>query len=167
MIELVHDYYLMPFLPVLFLVVAYGAGKFYNMRTVAIKPLIVLLFISLPVFAALRINGRWDTERPGFNSLYYEHKDELRTLIPEGAKCVVGNDVSHFILLYYIDRKGWVFDTDQLYDYDLRFYIFEGAEYLLSDSKASEQAAIQQLIESTVFEKGNLKVYKLKNRSAI
>ncbi len=167
MIALVHDYYLMPFLPLLFLVVAYGAGKLLSAQRKTVRYIAVVLLLTLPVFAALRINGRWGTEKPGFNSVYYHYKEELRAIIPESSYCVVGNDVSHSILLYYLDRKGWVFENDRLYDYDLRFYIFEGAEYLFSDSRIDEQEGIQQLIDSKVFEQGNLKVYKLKNKSAI
>jgi hypothetical protein len=167
MIALVHDYYMMPFLPVLFIIVAWGANKLLNNGFRSVRVLSIILLLSLPVLAATRINGRWDPEKPGFNKIYYRQRDELQKLVPKNALVVAGNDISHYILLYYLDRKGWAFDTDHLYDYELRYYISQGAEYLFSDSRADMQPGVQQLIESTIFEQDNLKVYKLKNKTEI
>jgi hypothetical protein len=60
------------------------------------------------------MQSRWNTDSPGFNKDLYTYKNELRTISKPTDLVVVGNDVSQFIFLYYIDRKGWVFNENQL-----------------------------------------------------
>src|SRR5690606_1252987 len=93
MIEAVHDYYLFPFLPFLFIIVSYGAyhllkaNKFF-------RYLSVIALLVLPVTAFARANPGWNTVAPGFNPVYYQYKDEIRQLIPRDAIVVAGNDDS-------------------------------------------------------------------------
>ena len=162
MITTVHDYYLFPFLPLIFLIVGYGC---YNLLCSNNRPLSILSLVCLailPLTAFLRIDSRWDTKDPGFNSAYYNNKEQLRKMIPADAYCVVGNDPSSYILLYYIDRKGWAFDDDELTADRLTYYISKGAQYLFSDSKADANPEIQAHLAEKIFEQGSLRVYKLK-----
>lgn len=162
MIAKVHDYYLMPFLPVLFILVAYGAYQLLHVGNRLIQGTTIILLISLPFFAWLRINGRWDTNKLEFDKAYYHDKALLRSLVPENEYVVVGNDNSHFILLYYLNRKGWAFDSDELDAASLDYYISNGARYLFTDSRVDEQAGIRSYLGDKIFEKGDLRVYKLK-----
>lgn len=157
-----HDYYLMPFLPLLFILVSYGAFHLSGSKSRLTGILSFVLLIMLPVSAYLRIHGRWDTESPNFNPVYYHHKKELREMIPPKALCVAGNDESHFILLYYLDRKGWAFDNDLLDGVLLANYVSRGAEYLFSDSRIDMREDIRQHLGDKIFEKDDLRVYKLK-----
>lgn len=167
MISLVHDYYMFPFLPVLFLIVAYGGSKLLHSRVIAMRVLSILLLAILPATAFMRIDGRWNTDEPGFNAVYYQHRAELKAMIPPDAYCVVGNDISHYILLYYIDRKGWAFDSDKLNGYDLKFYISEGAQYLLTDSPVDTDELVKPFLDKLIYKKDNLSVYKLKTSGHI
>jgi hypothetical protein len=162
MIGKVHDYYLMPFLPLLFILVAYGAYHLLAGSNKLIKNISIILLILFPLPAYLRIEGRWDTKTPEFNAVYYQYKNDLRALIPEKAFCVAGNDESHFILLYYLNRKGWAFDSDNLDGGLLNNYISKGATYLFIDSRIDERADIKEHLGDKIFEKENLRVYKLK-----
>jgi len=157
MIDTVHDYYLFPFLPFIFLVVSYGAInmlKQYKLHFIAIIALLIL-----PLTAYLRINTRWNETSPGFNAVYYQEKDKLQKLIPNDALCVVGNDESGFILLYYLDKKGWTFNRD-LTKEKLAFYIANGADYLFTDNNDNVAA---DFIEKKIYKQGSLSVYKLKS----
>lgn len=167
MIALVHDYYLFPFLPLLFIVVAYGAYSLLSMQKNMYRVATLILLLALPLLAMARINGRWGTENPGFNKVYYHHKEELRGLVPQGEYCVVGNDVSSFILLYYLDRKGWAYHSDMLNEQDLRYFITCGAAYLFADGEVDKKPGIIQLTERLVYNKNGLRVYKLKNAKDI
>jgi hypothetical protein len=76
------------------------------------------------------MQSRWNTDSPGFNKDLYTYKNELRTISKPSDLVVVGNDVSQFIFLYYIDRKGWVFNENQLDAQTLQQMIQKGAKYL-------------------------------------
>ncbi len=131
MIDTVHDYYLFPFLPLIFLIVAFGAYQLLLTQKKFYTLLSLLCLCLLPLTAFLRINTRWDTKDPGFDPAFFKHKKELRHLTPANAYCIAGNDPSHYILLYYIDRKGWAFDNDGLNNDLLAYYINHGGKILI------------------------------------
>jgi hypothetical protein len=157
----VHDYYLFPFLPLIFMLVTYGAYNLLQYGTKWLRYLSAFALCILPLTAFLRADSRWNTDEPLFNPVYYKHKAELRRLTPPGALCVVGNDVSHYILLYYIDRKGWTFDNDDLKPGKLQYYISKGASYLFTDSPVDSDSAIKKHLSQKVYEEQTLRVYKL------
>ena len=160
-IDLVHDYYLFPFLPLLFILVAYGAefllGTHDYRRYIA-----MLCLVVLPLTAFLRADSRWDTANPGFNATYLKYKNELRALTPPGALCVVGYDESHYILLYYIDRKGWAFDKNWFDAKLLEHFMSLGATYIFLDEQIDQLPGIAQHLAEKIFDKEGLRVYKLK-----
>jgi len=162
MIDTVHDYYLFPFLPLIFLLVAFGAYHLLLKKGKFSKSFTMLCLCILPLTAFLRIDSRWDTKDPGFNPSYFKYKKELQSLTPQNSYCIVGNDPSGYILLYYIDRKGWVFDNDKLNENLLVSYISKGAAYLFLDSKIDTIPCIKAHLSLKIFDKGTLRVYKLK-----
>lgn len=158
-----HDYYLLPFLPALFIVVGFGFRKIYSLHYKWVKAILFLLLISLPVIAALRIDNRWNPDKPGFNKDFLVYKDDLRNAIPDNGLCVAGNDPSYFIMFYYIDKMGWGFDSDNLGEKNLKKMIRDGASYLYSDSRlVDEHEWIKPLLEEKVGEFGSVRVYRLK-----
>ena len=161
MIAKVHDYYLFPFLPLIFLIVAYGCWQLVQTRG-WLKYISFVMLAVLPVTAYLRVNGRWNTEKPGFNAAYYHYKKDIQNLLPKNAIVVAGNDESHFILLYYLDRTGWAFDNDRLDEGLLTYYTSKGAGYLFVDSDVDRKEEIKRRLGEKIFEKETLRVYKLK-----
>jgi uncharacterized membrane protein YuzA (DUF378 family) len=161
-ITLVHDYYLFPFLPLIFLIVAFGAFSLLSLNNNFLTKLTFVCLAVLPLTAFLRADTRWDKKDPEFNATYFHYKDEIRHLTPPGSFCVIGNDPSHYILLYYIDRKGWAFDNDQLDEKLLSDYISKGARYLFLDSHIDDNPGIKAHLEQKIFEKDSVRVYKLK-----
>ena len=163
MIGKVHDYYMFPFLPPIFLVVCYGAWHLISSQNNFIKRFSIFLLCILPLLAFLRINHRWDPDTPGFNKDLLIYKQELRSAVAHSAKCVAGNDISSYIYLYYIDKKGWVFSNNDLNYNSLKEMINKGAEYLYSDSrKIDENIQLKKLLDQLILQKGTIKVYSLK-----
>ena len=106
---------------------------------------------------------RWNLNDPGFNKDLLIYKSELRKAVPNDALCVVGNDISHYIFFYYIDKKGWGFEEDNLSKPALESMINEGAEYLFTDSRfVDENPQIQDLLENKTDEFGSIIIWKLK-----
>lgn len=162
MIAKVHDYYLFPFYPILFILVGYGAYNLLNLENKLIKYFSFLLLLILPATAYLRMQTRWNPDSPGFNKDLLIFKDELQKAMPKDALCIAGNDESHFIFFYYIDKKGWGIADDNLHGQDIKTMIRDGAEYLYSDSrKIDSDKKISPFLEKLVLERGSIKVYRL------
>lgn len=162
MIDTIHDYYLFPFLPALFMLVAYGAWYLSRQQHIGFKIFVGVSLAVLPLTAFLRVDTRWNEEKPGFNKDLLTYKQELRAAVPDTSLCVLGNDPSHHIIYYYTHKKGWSYDHDWLTGVQLGDMIRDGAQYLYSDSRELEQKAdIAPLLEQAVAQHGSFKVWKL------
>ena len=162
-IHVSHDYYLFPFLPLIFCIVAKGIqimleGKLWQRR------MVIILIILMPFTAYLRMNIRWNEEKPGFNNNLLIYKNELRSLVPDDALCITGNDDSRFIFMYYIHKKGWNFNVDRIKSENVKAMIDAGAEYMYCDSRKIDQdTTINIYFEKQIFTAGDIYVYKLKS----
>ena len=163
MIGKTHDYYLFPFLPLIFIIVSYGV---YNLIMTKKKFIIycsLLLLMILPLTTYLRMKDRWDPKSPGFNKDLLIYKDNLRRAIPKNELCIAGNDKSHFIFFYYIDKKGWGFDDNRITAKQLQEMIGKGAKYLYSDSRRIDQnPEFMKYFEKEILHKGSIRVIALK-----
>lgn len=109
----------------------------------------------------------WNPEAPKFNSDLLRYKAELRDATPKDALVVAGNDVSRFIFLYYIDKKGWSFQEDRLSPEMLQSMIAKGAQYLYSDAPAvHNNPETARFLDTILLEKGSIHIYRLKAASA-
>jgi 4-amino-4-deoxy-L-arabinose transferase-like glycosyltransferase len=163
MIANVHDYYLFPFMPLLFVLVAYGASQWLGSESKLLKTSALLLFLLMPLTAHLRTRNSWNPDSPGFNKDWLVYEKELQAAVPKNALCVVGNDVSYQIFFYHIDKKGWAFTEDRLNAPALRGMIAEGGKYLYSDTRRiDENPEIIPLFDSLVLEKGSVRVFRLR-----
>jgi len=164
MIAKIHDYYLFPFYPLLFMLVGYGAFNIYTMEKKSFKVITICLLCALPITCYIRMYERWVPESPGFNRDLLEYKSELREIIPNDALVIIGNDVSRYISFYYIDKKGWGFDNDNLTPDKLKTMIDNGAEFLYSDSrKVDSNELITPHLDELILKKGSIKVFRLKH----
>lgn len=158
----IHDYYLFPFFPLLFILVAYGAYYLINSKIILLRYITFILLLLLPVTCFLRMQGRWNPETPGFNKDLLIHKTELQNAIPKDALVVAGNDDSHFIFFYYIDKKGWGFHEDNLTSQTLKIMIEKGAGYLYTDSRnIDNNCEIACYFDKLILEKGTIKIFRL------
>lgn len=164
MIAKIHDYYLFPFYPLLFILVGYGAYHIYTGEKKSFKIITICLLCVLPITCYIRMYERWIPESPGFNKDLLEYKSELRRIIPNDALVIIGNDVSRYISFYYIDKKGWGFDNDNLTSNKLNTMIDSGAEFLYSDSrKVDSNELITPYLDELILQKGSIKVFRLKH----
>jgi len=158
-----HDYYLFPFYPLLFILVAYGSYHLLNLKSHFVRYLTLFLLLLLPFTCFLRMQVRWNPESPGFNKDLLTYKTELQNAVPKHSLVIAGNDISHFIFFYYIDKKGWAFDYDYLSPQMLKTMIEKGAEYIYSDSRKIESnAEIASFLDELVIEKGSIRIFRLK-----
>lgn len=163
MIARVHDYYLFPFMPILFILVSYGAFNLVNSNYAFLKYLAITLLLILPLTVYLRMHARWNPDSPGFNKDLLTYKNELRNAVPKNALCIVGNDESNVIFFYYIDKKGWSFDCNSLNAHSLSIMINQGAKFLYTDSRAiGENNTLKPFLDTLILEKGSIRVYSLK-----
>src|SRR5690606_30682177 len=93
----IHDYYLFPFYPLLFILVAYGAFNLYSSKITFNRYLTYLLIVVIPITCYLRMQSRWNSDSPGFNKDLLTFKTELQNAVPKDALVIAGNDISHFI----------------------------------------------------------------------
>jgi len=160
MIGLAHDYYLFPFLPILFLIVAAGLNSVLKNRHSIVRYIGLFALLILPATAYLRIEGRWSPM--GFERVLLSHKQELKELIPSSDLVVVGNDPSTHIFLYHIEKKGWTYEQDWLLSTELQKYIDRGAKYLITNSDfVQENESINQFTANPLFDKDGIRVYPL------
>ena len=167
MIGIVHDYYMMPFLPVLYVIVAYGIQQTIRLDSWG-KWLAALLLISMPVVTYKLTKDYWSEKyMPQVADVFLNHK-ELREAAPATAICIMLNDVSSYAFAYLIDKNGFVFNDDHLpggwVDDMIRNY---GATYMYSNSRVVEEdPEVNQYFENMVMERGNVRVYKLKGKES-
>jgi len=162
-----HDYYFYPFYPFIFFPIALAVKELSTMsgmwRNIAIG--IILL---APLNTHLRMHKRWNPENPGFNVDVLRHKEALQAAVPNRALVVAGNDVSHFIWLYHLDKKGWCFEKDGLRADSLQSWRSRGAAFLFSDSRKLERRPdIAVQLDHLVDSFGSVRVYALKRTAAV
>lgn len=162
MIGEAHDYYLFPFYPFIGLLTAYGFKQIIN-RSRKLAIIAVSLLLILPFTTYIRLKGRWNIEKPGFNKDLLIYKSKLRNAVPDSSLCIAGNDISEFIMLYYIDKKGWVFSDNNLNPSKLAEMIRSGARYLYTDNHdLLIRQEISPFIDKEIAVYGSIEVYKLR-----
>jgi Dolichyl-phosphate-mannose-protein mannosyltransferase len=163
-INLVHDYYLMPFLPLLFLIIAYGIKTCFSFKQ--IKWILPIAFLAAPVACFLRCDSRWSLEKTNVNSDLIRYRSELSHVIPDTSKIIIGNEESGQIGFYYLNKRGWNFFDDQLTESNLKNWINQGATYLYSESRTIEsRLEINSFFEKQVASYGSFHVYLLKKNT--
>ena len=162
MITKVHDYYLLPFLPLIFSIVLVGIIYAVRSENVLIKYLLLLTIIFCPITAYLRCNTRWNIYDPGTTKEYVIYKKKLQSVLPKTAKVIVDNDESNCINLYYLNRKGWGIQKNTLTEDILIERIKIGATHICSDNDISKLPLVKKYLDSLILEIPPLKIYKLK-----
>lgn len=157
----VHDYYMLPFLPLTALVLAAGWNSIYQLRY--LKFVCFAMLAALPFVANNQIRDRWDpTKNLQFPDFWYVYKEELRTAVPDSALVIMGNDATTSIMPYYIHKRGWTYvDAELNYDY-FQAMINLGAKYLYTNSDYTlSDTTIRPLIRKEIGVYGNVHVFEL------
>lgn len=162
LIARVHDYYLFPFLPLLFVLVAKMLYDVFKKINSSLLYLVLLSFILCPLTAYLRCNTRWNNQSPGFTKEYLFDKKELQKRIPDSAKIIVIGDDSRSIVLYHLQRKGWSYGDYGIKETDIENCLKNGALYLVTDCNLDTINAVNNHIDSLLFQHNKIKLYTTK-----
>jgi 4-amino-4-deoxy-L-arabinose transferase-like glycosyltransferase len=164
MIDVVHDYYMMPFLPFIYIILSYATKKLYN-RSVYTRWALMPIFLIMPYQNHLQNKDSWTVEKSGSNSNLFLHQDKLKNAVPKGERVIVLNDVSQFVFFYKLDKEGYVFNNDYLpVEWVDDLVRNHAVKYMYSDSrKVDESDEMRKRIEKVIMQVGNLKVIKLKS----
>ncbi|MGZ3919270.1 MAG: ArnT family glycosyltransferase [Bacteroidia bacterium] len=157
MIKDTHDYYLMPFIPLIFLLVARGLIYFLDRKK---KMIVVILLTAAPIMAFVRINHLWDSDSPGFTSDYLNKSEQLQKIIPKNDTCIIDHDDSRFIALYFLKRKGYSLAKDEIKPGILKHYYLKGGKYLVTDNLSLQINDYPEFTFQELFS-NNLKVFKI------
>ncbi len=165
-IQYAHDYYLFPFLALLYLFVAAGIS-FFNRRLNPYFRFLPILFILIAPFQAY-INGnpKWLNANDPINLDVYKYHVELQEIVPDNEKCIILNDESGCIFSYNIDKMGHMFSNDHLpIDWIPDMIINHDVTHMYSDSRVIDQdPAFQKYVDTMLLEAGSIHVYKLKSK---
>ena len=158
----VHDYYLMPFLPAIYIMVSIGIEKLLSFRSFIFKGIVLLCVISAPFVSYYVSIDKWYII--WFNKDLYTHRTALIEAVPNDAKCIILNDVSMHVFAYQINKKGYVYNGSSLpADFVNGLIKDKGAEYLYCDSRKFDQRDdILPMLDSLLLEAGSIKVFSLK-----
>lgn len=162
LIDRVHDYYLFPFLPILFLIVAYAIQSIFANPSSYLKYLILLSFLIAPITAYLRCNSRWNSESPGFTKEFLSCKKQLQEIIPVSSKVIVFGDDSRSIVLYHLQRKGWSLGQFGIKDKDFEEGIKRGATFVVTDCEVDANQVFQRHVSDLLFKRNDVKLYLVK-----
>lgn len=159
-----HDYYMMPFLWPVFVLVGYGIKNWWYGGHLK-RNLSIVLLALLPLIAFFTVDNNWSVRRSFFcNPALIENRAELRNAVPRDEICIMQNDISMHIYPYALDKIGPVFSKDELppewiADMIRRLHI----RYMYSDArKVDENPAVVPYLDTLLLERGTMRVYRLK-----
>lgn len=155
-----HDYYFMPFLPLIFILVAFGLQQWLQSPKQYLRYVALTIVIVSPLIGYTRMDARWNEKRPGFNVDLYQYHEEIKALLPDDALTITGNDESKYIWPYYLDTKGWTFKDNKLTRAQLDLYMQKGAQYLITDMSTQNLQKLQ-LTEAEPYVFGTIRVIQL------
>jgi len=157
-----HDYYLLPFLPWLFIVVSIGVQQL--IKNLSYSNIVFALMCGASVMYTLHITKTWDDlSKTSFNVDVFRYSTELKKAVPDDALCIILNDPSGYIFSYRIDKMGYVFRDDFLpvgwIDDLVRNH---GIQYMYSDSPViNTDENVKAYIDQTLLTRESVVVYKL------
>ena len=160
-----HTYYMLPLLPLLLLLAAWGAAWLQTSARISVYLLISLLAIQ-PLWALARVNwGRWMQPPDVPTELFASaSRIALSAAIPDSALCVVGPDYTGCVYLYFLHKKGFVFEDPALLTApQLAAFQRQGARYLYtSDSTLIQQPTLLPYLGQEVRRVGSFRVLELR-----
>jgi len=157
----IHDYYMLPFLPLTALLLAAGWQTLYQIRYLNI--FCVALLTMLPFAAKNQMKDRWDpTKNLQFPDFWHIYKKELRSAVPDSVLVVMGNDPTTSIMPYYIHKRGWTYvDRELTYDY-FHAMINLGAKYLYTNSECTlSDSTLRPFFRKEIGVYGNVHIFEL------
>jgi len=160
MIDIVHDYYMMPFLPSIFVICGAGIYFIYHSKF----KFLVLLLAILPVITYMNKKKAYFNYSGKTEQVLVENAEVFRKAVPKGERCILINDRSTHMFAYLVDKQGYIFYNDHLpiewIDDMVRNY---NVRYMYSDSRIIDNGPeFRPYVDSLLLDKGGVRVFKLK-----
>lgn len=162
MIAKVHDYYLLPFLPWLYLVAVHGLQAFR--QDLALRTASIPLLGLMPYISFFLVNGYfWNIDRNGYNPDWFIYSKDLQQAAPRDSLCILLNDNTGVVFAHAVDKQGYVFDRDELPAMWVEDMILRRrARYMYSDSRTVDSSeSVRPLLDSMLMKRGSVKVFRL------
>ena len=163
-IEVIHDYYMLPFLPWAYLLAGLG---FEQLRR---RPMLQAASVGLAVAWAALWTPRhtavhWSVERAYLNPDIFTYSDELRAVAPDTAKAIFVNDISTAVFSYRVRKRGVTFGSAHLpHEWIEDLIRRSGVRYLYSDDDSLNLApGVRALTAEKVLQRGSVSVLRLKS----
>lgn len=159
-----HDYYFLPFLPWMYLMVVVGikglALRYPRIDTLATG---IVLSVAVVVVSHLLVMHKWALKHSGYNNDLYIHREKLQSVVPDTSLCAILNDPSYYQFSYMIDKMGYIFQNDYLPAPWLADMIDnKQVRYLYSDSRVVDESPdIQPYLDTLLLEAGTIRVFRL------
>ncbi len=163
-INTIHDYYMMPFLPWLFIIVSIGIRQLFNLNFRIVSATLIILIITASHTTYNSATPLWSLKHDGFNEDVYVFREELSNIIPDDEVCIILNDRSQSVFSYNIDKMGHIFYDNELPVLWIGDMIDNyGATYLYSDSRKLEaDPEFLQFVDSLLLSAGSINVFQLR-----
>ncbi len=163
MIGTAHDYYLMPTMIPIFLIVAYGIKNLWIGGEKGQKISLIALALC-PVLAFSSTFISWNVDKNKDAAAIVKHQKALRDITPDDAACVMLNDESLHIFPYLLDKFGPVSSDDRMTPKHLKELIqLHHVRFLYSTSRnIDENPDFAPLLDSMLLEVEHIRVFQLK-----
>jgi 4-amino-4-deoxy-L-arabinose transferase-like glycosyltransferase len=169
-----HEYTSLPFAPINAALMGAGllwlqqaARRLPQKHRLLARTALVLLVISVPVHAALRIRHWYHNGYP-----YLNHAGEAAAAVSKPADLFVCNERTSSVFLYYLDRKGWAWSVKeagvQKSEELLGQKISEGAKFYATGKAMLDEPGLESFRShlysnaELVYDRDDLMVFKLK-----
>ncbi|PPK85665.1 dolichyl-phosphate-mannose-protein mannosyltransferase [Neolewinella xylanilytica] len=170
-ITYVHDYYLLPLLPWMYIVVCAGAGRLVEWGAARglVKmgyTLLASALVGSPIAAYTLRQEYWEESR----SYHYDefrdifaYQEELQAAVDDDARVIVANDNSGTIFTWLIRKQAYVFAGDNLRPHWIKDIIdTHRPTHLYSNTRVvDENPEAAPYLDSLVLSRGNIRVYRL------
>jgi hypothetical protein len=161
MITTIHDYYLFPLMPGIFLWVAIGVDRMLKSKQNWMHTAAILMLMILPITAGLRAYSRWTVK--GSDKVLLENVEALKSATPKDGITIYGGDENPHFGPYHLKRKGWALPNKGLDPQKVQICLERGAQYLYANSREFEQnPLIQPHLDSLLGDFGGIRVWTLK-----
>ncbi|WP_116125879.1 glycosyltransferase family 39 protein [Lewinella sp. IMCC34183] len=170
-ITTVHDYYLLPLLPWMYIVVCAGAGRVVQWTAARSRAgigqfLVAAAVVAAPLTAYSLRQGYWDVSmsyRYGEFRDVFAYQDELRAAVDDDARVIVVNDNTATIFTWLIRKQGYIFAGNSLRPAWIGDMVENyGATHLYSNTRAiDENPEVRVYLDSLLLSRGEVRVYRL------
>jgi hypothetical protein len=163
MIGVLHDYYMMPFLLPVYLIITYGINELFKLnKYVTYLTIFILLIIPKTTYESTL--EWWTNKKAGIPEEWIYDREKLRNTVPNNALCAMLNDYTNYVFPYVINKQGYCFQNDNLplawIEDMIKNY---NVNYLYSTSrKVDEDINFQKYIDKKLYDHGMTRVFKIK-----